>query len=112
MSSVEALTPNEKGAWAETFAQTWLIERGFWVSRNVAHPAPFDLVAVGKDGKTYLFDVKYIGRPGRRKNLATFRVRSSQQIALGVRLFCISAEHEITIEPSLNDTEEEATTSG
>ena len=104
--SVEILSKNEKGGWAETYAAQWLIERGFWVFRNIAHLGQFDLVGVRKDGETFLFDVKYIGSPGRhRKNPATFRVLNDQQKALGVRLLCISSAKEVIIEPPLGEND-------
>ena len=103
--SVEVLSKQEKGAWAETQASNWLIERGFWVTRNIAHPAPFDLVAVRKDGQTFLFDVKYIGRHGKRKGFSTYRVLTDQQKALGVRLLCISSTKEVIIEPPLGEND-------
>ena len=103
--SVEILSKGEKGAWAETQSANWLIERGFWVTRNIAHPAPFDLVAVRKDGEAFLFDVKYIGRHGKRKGISTYRVLTDQQKALGVRLFCISSAKEVIIEPPLGEND-------
>ena len=104
--SVEILSKNEKGGWAEAYAAQWLIERGFWVFRNIAHLGPFDLVGVRKDGETFLFDVKYIGSPGRRrKHVSSFRVLTDQQKALNVRLLCISSAKEVIIEPPLGETE-------
>ena len=54
MPEAQILSKHERGAWAEVFATQWLIERGYYVSRNIAHAAPFDLVATSKTGRVVL----------------------------------------------------------
>ncbi len=102
--SIQLLDNNEKGAWAEAHAIQWLIERNFWVFRNVAHLSPFDIIAVRKDGLTLLLDVKYIGsKPRKNRDPFTVRVLSEQQKFLGVRLFYVASNGEVTIRPEIEN---------
>jgi len=103
MAEPELLNRREKGAWAEAVAATWLIERGFYVFVNFASQGPVDLVAIDKEGHCFPFDVKYIGRSQKRKDLASFRVRTDLQKVLNVRLFIIDHEKHITIEPAFDE---------
>jgi len=104
MAEPELLNRREKGAWAEAVAATWLIERGFYVFVNFASQGPVDLVAIDKEGRCFPFDVKYIGRSQqKRKDIASFRVRSDLQKVLNVRLFIIDHEKHITIEPAFDE---------
>ena len=103
MAEPELLSRHEKGAWAEAVAATWLLERGFYVCINFAAQGPIDLVAIDKEGRSFLFDVKYISRTQKRKDIASFRVRSDLQKALNVRLFIIDHAKDITIEPAFDE---------
>ena len=103
MAEPELLSRHEKGAWAEAVAAAWLLERGFYVGVNFAAQGPIDLVAIDKQGRSFLFDVKYISRTQKRKDIASFRVRSDLQKALNVRLFIIDHAKDITIEPPFDE---------
>ena len=103
MAESELLSRHEKGAWAEAVAAAWLLERGFYVCVNFAAQGPIDLVAVDKQGRCFLFDVKYISRTQKRKDIASFRVRSDYQKALKVRLFILDHEKNVTIEPPFEE---------
>jgi len=98
----QILSKQERGAWAEVFAAQWLIERGYYVSRNIAHQAPFDLVAVSKSGRVILFDVKFVSYKGRRRDASTFRVLSDLQKVMGVHLLVIDNESSVSVAPPLN----------
>jgi len=106
MAEPELLTRHEKGAWAEAVAAAWLLERGFYVCVNFAAQGPIDLVAVNKVGECFLFDVKYISRTQKRKDIASFRVRSDLQKALNVRLFIIDHVKNITIDPPFDENDD------
>ncbi|MAG59249.1 hypothetical protein CMO96_00445 [Candidatus Woesebacteria bacterium] len=106
MTEPELLNRHEKGAWAETWAIAWLLERGFWVARNIAVQGPFDVIAVSKEGKIFIFDVKYVSKPPKdRSDIRTYRVRSDLQKALSIRLFIIDHKKEVTIEPPFEENE-------
>jgi Holliday junction resolvase-like predicted endonuclease len=107
MPESEILGKRERGAWAETFCAQWLIERGYWVSRNIAHDGPFDLVAVNKVGKVTLFDVKYVSYKGRRRDASSFRVRSDLQKIMKIHLLVVDNEGNVSIEPPINGEETE-----
>ena len=106
MPERQILSKQERGAWGEAFASQWLIERGYYVSRNIAHQAPFDLVATSKSGRVILFDVKYVSYKGRRRTASTFRVLSDLQKVMRVHLLVIDNESNVTIDPPLNGPEE------
>ena len=106
MSEAQILSRHERGAWAETFAAQWLIERGYYVSRNIAHLAPFDLVATNKTGRVVLFDVKFVSYKGRRRDLGSYRVLSDLQKIMKVHLFVIDNEANVSINPPLNGPED------
>ena len=59
-----------------------------------------------REGRCFPFDVKYIGRSQKRKDIASFRVRSDLQKALNVRLFIIDHEKNVTIEPPFDENNE------
>ena len=82
MAEPELLSRHEKGAWAEAIAAAWLLERGFYVCINFAAQGPIDLVAIDKEGRCFLFDVKYVSRTQKRKDIASFRDRSDLQLSL------------------------------
>jgi Holliday junction resolvase-like predicted endonuclease len=105
MPAPEVLSRVEKGAWAESFATQWLLERGFWVAKSIAGQGPFDIVAVSKEGTIHLFDVKYISRnvARRRKDPSSVRLRSELQIALSIRLFIVTSDHDVLIEPPFDE---------
>tara|TARA_R100001244_G_C5147180_1_gene128989 strand:- start:247 stop:567 length:321 start_codon:yes stop_codon:yes gene_type:complete len=106
MTESELLNRHEKGAWAETWAIAWLLERGFWVARNIAVQGPFDVIAVSKEGKVIIFDVKYSSKKIKdRSDIRSYRVRSDLQKALNVRLFFIDHKKEVTIEPPFEEDE-------
>jgi Holliday junction resolvase-like predicted endonuclease len=107
MAEAELLSRHEKGAWAEAVAAAWLLERGFYVCVNFAAQGPIDLVAVDKQGRCFPFDVKYISRTQKRKDIASFRVRSDYQKALNVRLFILDHEKNVTIEPPFDEDDNE-----
>ena len=107
MPEYEVLGVNERGAWTETFCAQWLIERGYWVSRNIAHDGPFDLVAVDKAGKVILFDVKYVSYKGRRRDASSFRARTDLQKVMGVHLLVVDNEGNVSIEPPVSGEEDE-----
>ena len=102
MPESQILSTHERGAWAEVFAAQWLIERGYYVSRNIAHAAPFDLVATSKTGDVTLFDVKFVSYKGKRRNATTYRVLSDLQKVMGIHLFVIDNEGNVSIEPGIN----------
>ena len=106
MAESELLSRHEKGAWAEAVAAAWLLERGFYVCVNFAAQGHIDLVAVDKQGRCFLFDVKYISLTQKRKDIASFRVRSDYQKALNVRLFILDHEKNVTIEPPFEEVED------
>ena len=106
MAEPELLTRHEKGAWAEAVAAAWLLERGFYVFVNFAAQGPIDLVAIDKEGRCFPFDVKYISRTQKRKDIATFRIRSDLQKALNVRLFIIDHVKNITIDPPFDENDD------
>jgi len=105
MPEAQILSKHERGAWAEVFAAQWLIERGYYVSRNIAHAAPFDLVATSKTGRVVLFDVKFVSYKGRRRNVASYRVLTDLQKLMKVHLLFIDNEGNVSIEPPLNGPE-------
>ena len=107
MPESEILGKQERGAWTEVFAAQWLIERGYWVSRNIAHNGPFDLVAVNKVGKVTLFDVKYVSYKGKRRDASSFRVRTELQKLMRVHLLVVDNEGNVSIEPPINGEETE-----
>ena len=109
MPESEILGKRERGAWAETFCAQWLIERGYWVSRNIAHDGPFDLVAVNKVGKVSLFDVKYVSYKGKRRDASSFRVRTDLQKIMKIHLLVVDNEGNVSIEPPTNGEEAEET---
>ena len=102
MPESEILGNRERGAWAEAYAAQWLIERGYWVSRNIAHDGPFDIVAVNKAGTVTLFDVKFVSYKGRRRNVSSFRIRSDLQKLMKIHLLVIDNEGNVFIEPPIN----------
>ncbi len=53
-----SLHDSHKGAWAELQAASWLLRQGYEVCRNVSQCGPVDLVAIRRDGKMFLIDVK------------------------------------------------------
>jgi hypothetical protein len=73
---------------------------------NFASQGPVDLVAMDKEGRCFPFDVKYLGRSQKRKDLSSFRVRSDLQKALNVRLFIIDHKKNVTIEPPFDENNE------
>ena len=105
MPESELLGKQERGAWAEVYAAQCLIERGYWVSRNIAHLAPFDLVAVSKNGKVILFDVKFVSFKGRRRDASSFRVRTALQKVMQIHLLVIDNEGNVSIDPPLTREE-------
>jgi Holliday junction resolvase-like predicted endonuclease len=107
MPEAQILSKHERGAWAEVYAAQWLIERGYYVSRNIAHAAPFDLVATSQSGHVVLFDVKYVSYKGRRRDATTYRVLSPLQKVMKVHLFVIDNEGNVSVDPPLNGPEEE-----
>ena len=106
MPEAQILSRHERGAWAEVFAAQWLIERGYYVSRNIAHAAPFDLVATSKTGRVVLFDVKFVSYKGRRRDASSFRVLSDLQKVMKIHLLVIDNESNVLIDPPLNEPEE------
>ena len=107
MPESEILGKRERGAWTEAYAAQWLIERGYWVSRNIAHDGPFDLVAVNKAGKVILFAVKYVSYRGRRRDVSSFRVLTELQKLMKVHLLVVDNEGNVSIEPPINGEEVE-----
>ena len=107
MPESEILGRRERGAWTEAYAAQWLIERGYWVSRNIAHDGPFDLVAVNKVGKVSLFDVKYVSYKGKRRDASSFRVRTDLQKIMKIHLLVVDNEGNVLIEPPINGGEAE-----
>ena len=105
MPEAQILSKHERGAWAEVFATQWLIERGYYVSRNIAPAAPFDLVATSKTGRVVLFDVKFVSYKGRRRDMTTYRVLTDLQKLMKVHLLVIDNEGNVAIEPPLNGPE-------
>ena len=105
MPESQILSKHERGAWAEVFAAQWLIERGYYVSRNIAHAAPFDLVATSKTGRVVLFDVKFVSYKGRRRDMTTYRVLTDLQKLMKIHLLVIDNEGNVAIEPPLNGPE-------
>ena len=105
MPESEILGRRERGAWTEAYAAQWLIERGYWVSRNIAHDGPFDLVAVNKVGKVSLFDVKYVSYKGKRRDASSFRVRTDLQKIMKIHLLVVDNEGNVSIEPPTNGEE-------
>ena len=80
MPESQILSTHERGAWAEVFAAQWLIERGYYVSRNV----------------------KFVSYKGKRRNVTTYRVLSDLQKVMGIHLFVIDNEGNVSIEPGIN----------
>ena len=103
MPEAQILSRHERGAWAEVFAAQWLIERGYYVSRNIAHAAPFDLVATSKTGRVVLFDVKFVSYKGRRRDASSYRVLSDLQKVMKIHLLVIDNESNVLIDPPLNE---------
>ena len=101
------LSRHQRGAKGEAFALHWLLERGWWVAYNFAATGPFDLVAVHRDGKVVLLDVKFCsydefrGAPRHRRSLRSYRVRSARQKILGVHLLLIDEDLSVLIEPAI-----------
>ena len=99
------LSRHQRGAKGEAFALHWLLERGWWVAYNFAATGPFDLVAVHRDGRVVLLDVKFSsydefrGAPRQRRSLRTYRVRTALQKRLGVHLFLIDEDLNVIFEP-------------
>lgn len=103
-SRARALSTQQKGAWAEAYALHWLLQRGWWVAFNFSSSGPFDLVAVDRNGKVILLDVKfssYKGRRKKRRSLRSYRVRTPLQRSLGIHLFLIDENLNVMIEPEL-----------
>ena len=98
------LSAPQKGAWAEAFALHYMLQRGWWVAYNFSANGPFDLVAVNRDGKVLLLDVKfssYKGASKKRRSLRSYRVRTALQKSLGVHLFFIDEDLNVVFEPVL-----------
>ena len=51
-------SPNRAGDFAEYYAVTWLWDQGYEVFKNCGCDGAIDLIAIDKDGKVLLIDVK------------------------------------------------------
>ena len=48
----------KKGMWAEQWAVLYLINKGYFVFKNLYGVGPADLIAINEKGKVQIFDVK------------------------------------------------------
>ena len=104
---LKKLSRVQRGAAGEAFAMYWLLERGWWVAYNFSATGPFDLVAVHRDGRVVLLDVKFCsydefrGAPRHRRSLRSYRVRTAMQKILRVHLLLIDEDLSVLIEPAI-----------
>ena len=70
----------------ETLATAWLMEQGFEVFKNAGCTGPVDLIAMDRDGKIILIDVKSFIREENKPNLRYKNARTDHQKDLGVQV--------------------------
>ena len=76
------------GDFAEYYAVTWLCDNGYEVFQNSGCTGPVDMVAIDKNGKTILIDVKTKSKDKRYKSMKATSGggRTKKQIELGVQI--------------------------
>tara|TARA_R110002012_G_scaffold81295_5_gene205746 strand:- start:1575 stop:1883 length:309 start_codon:yes stop_codon:yes gene_type:complete len=76
------------GDFAEYYAVTWLWDNGYEVFQNSGCTGPVDMVAIDKNGKTILIDVKTKSKDKRYKSMKATSGggRTKKQIELGVQI--------------------------
>tara|TARA_R100001015_G_C4540321_1_gene104503 strand:+ start:488 stop:751 length:264 start_codon:yes stop_codon:yes gene_type:complete len=85
------ITKSAKGMIAEIKAIKNLTKQGYWCARSLDPQAPFDVVAVSKDGKIRLIDVK-TNSYRKKNNWRINRSLSKQQKNLKIELMMIDYE--------------------
>jgi len=83
-----------KGVVSEQSVITDLLKKGFFVFTPLHRQCPVDIVAISKDGKLYLFDVKTqsVRKSGTQKGEYIRRVLSPLQKKLKVNLVYVKGE--------------------
>ncbi len=85
------ISKSAKGMMAEIKAIKTLTNQGYWCARSLDPQAPFDIVAVAKDGSIRLIDVK-TNSYRKKNNWKISRSLSEQQKKLNIELMMIDYE--------------------
>ena len=81
------LSKSVKGTVSELKAITKLTKSGHWVAKSLDPQCPFDIVAVSKNGKIRLIDVKTISYRKSRQKIN--RILTKKQKALKIELMMV-----------------------
>ena len=76
---------SREGDFAENYVVNWLWDNGFEVYKNAGCTGPVDIVAINKEGKVHLFDIK-----SKASDLSWGFKRTFKQEALGVQILCFN----------------------
>ena len=79
MKHIKHTEDNRKGDLAEFYAVTWLWDNGYEVFKNCGCTGVIDLIAMDKDGKITLIDVK-------TRSSRSGRTRTEKQLKLDVKI--------------------------
>ena len=79
MKHIKHTQDNRKGDLAEFYAVTWLWDNGYEVFKNCGCTGVIDLIAMDKDGKITLIDVK-------TRSSRSGRTRTEKQLKLDVKI--------------------------
>ena len=79
MKHIKHTEDNRKGDLAEFYAVTWLWDNGYEVFKNCGCTGVIDLIAMDKDGKITLIDVK-------TRSSRSGRTRTEEQLKLDVKI--------------------------
>ena len=79
MKHIKHTEDNRKGDMAEFYAVTWLWDNGYEVFKNCGCTGVIDLIAMDKDGKITLIDVK-------TRSSRSGRTRTEEQQKLDVKI--------------------------
>lgn len=93
MKHIKHKEDNRKGDMAEYYAITWLWDQGYEVFHNSGCTGPVDIIAMDKEGKLILIDVKtatthsdYSNTDKVKEHLQVTAPRTKVQQKLGVKL--------------------------
>ena len=88
MKHIKKTIASRKGDFAEYYAVTWLWDNGYEVFQNSGCSGPVDMIAMDKEGKITLIDVKTLKKDKRRNNQYVGvggSIKTKQQKKLGVK---------------------------
>ena len=88
----------KKGMWAEQIAVLYLIDKGYFVFKNLYGVGPADLIAIDEKGRVEIYDVKSESyrktwRPGTR----IFRRLTQEQRRLKMKFIFVGKDGKCTV---------------